>query len=823
MPSVLRRFALPGARWLPVLLALLGLPLHAQPARLAADLRTEQPVAFPEAYAVLGETLYFTEGFSLAGGVWRTQGSLAEPALGPAYGRCEAPAVYENAVYFVCRDHLVRLQPEAAPVAFPLPWAPPAQVRFARPFNGALYVATSPIGQAASELWRFDGAAFARVGSVPRVGTEAVVFQNALYFAGAGGEAGTDVELWAFDGQQVGLRLDLNPGGSSYPTAFAVYAGALYFRAEDAQHGAELRRFDGTQATLVADLEPGAAGSFVDGLAVIDGKLWFSASPIRAGQGLWAYDGSAPRLEVAASAGGLRYLGTPAALGGRLYFGASDAQDVGDLWTHTDGATRRATTTSVTPYLSSPAVVAQTDTRLYFVKRSGDDPTPQLRLWAFDGQEAAPVTHTAPQASSTPAAFAAFGGTLLFAATGDGNAGREVWAYADGAAHLAVDATPGPAGSLPERLTPAEGYVALTLTTPEHGAEPWVYDGADVRLAVDVRPGPTGSMPRAYASAGATVLFTADDGAYGRQVWRFDGRAARRLTDAPSRTEIQAATRFGGALFVIAVDTATTLRRYDPAADALHPLASIGARGPHYLFEHDGALHLLSGGLLQRFDGPSATRVADVSGYVRGVVTAQGRVYAWGDAFLSVLDGHAFTPVAPGAYVLAATPYRDGLAFLTSTADGPELWVYDGARTTRAHAFDRLDRVGREMIAHGDALFFAAATADAGMELWTYDGPVTTGTHARARPVRAAVRVAPTPTAGLTTVHLALPPSRTPGGSVQVTVYDAFGRLVARLHDGPASGALALPFDAGSLAAGLYFVRVTGDAHRETVPFLVTP
>ena len=67
----------------------------------------------------------------------------------------------------------------------------------------------------------------------------------------------------------------------------------------------------------------------------------------------------------------------------------------------------------------------------------------------------------------------------------------------------------------------------------------------------------------------------------------------------------------------------------------------------------------------------------------------------------------------------------------------------------------------------------------------------------------------PNPAPSRVTVPLALARS----GDVLVTVVDALGRIVATLHDGPlASGVHAMQWDAGAVAAGVYVVRLSGDA-----------
>ncbi len=65
--------------------------------------------------------------------------------------------------------------------------------------------------------------------------------------------------------------------------------------------------------------------------------------------------------------------------------------------------------------------------------------------------------------------------------------------------------------------------------------------------------------------------------------------------------------------------------------------------------------------------------------------------------------------------------------------------------------------------------------------------------------------VAPNPARGAARLPLTLDADAT----VEAAVYDALGRRVAVVSDGPlAAGAHAIPLEAGALAPGVYVVRV---------------
>ena len=112
------------------------------------------------------------------------------------------------------------------------------------------------------------------------------------------------------------------------------------------------------------------------------------------------------------------------------------------------------------------------------------------------------------------------------------------------------------------------------------------------------------------------------------------------------------------------------------------------------------------------------------------------------------------------------------------------------------------DAAGRARVQNG--------TVDAGAFEGT-DGlgtPAEGGPDALGPPVQ--IAVAPNPAGARARVTLTV----REGQDVTVTVHDALGRRVAVLHDGPvrAGAALALAFETGPLAPGVYVVRAVGPA-----------
>ena len=88
-----------------------------------------------------------------------------------------------------------------------------------------------------------------------------------------------------------------------------------------------------------------------------------------------------------------------------------------------------------------------------------------------------------------------------------------------------------------------------------------------------------------------------------------------------------------------------------------------------------------------------------------------------------------------------------------------------------------------------------------------------------ARPEASALRLeaSPNPSRGASVVTVA----RGAAGPVRVAVFDALGREVAVLHDGPAAEALGLRLDTSAWAPGVYVVRAVGRGEAASVRLVV--
>lgn len=293
--------------------------------------------------------------------------------------------------------------------------------------------------------------------------------------------APTGRELWVSDGSPQGtLRAAIVHKGASNawsdPRYLCVFDGALFFGADDGEHGRELHRFsketqDGRGVSrLVADVRRGADSSDPKYLMSCGNVLWFVANDGLRGEELYASDG------------GLGY----------LHRDAGDGAN-GDVLYPNRGASGTRLAKDIRPGLQS----------------------------------------------SSPDHFVCLSGVLLFAAT-DNDKGRELWKaswtdLSDSTTLLVQrvsDIKLGPGSSAPEYLAVLGSRVYFSADDGRVGRELWKTDGSPsgTRLVADARLGSRGSSPM-YMTRFLDKLFYV-----ARSADPTDG--ARRSLEAPTATRL---------------------------------------------------------------------------------------------------------------------------------------------------------------------------------------------------------------------------------------------------------------------------------------------
>ncbi|MEP7317313.1 MAG: ELWxxDGT repeat protein [Panacibacter sp.] len=228
-------------------------------------------------------------------------------------------------------------------------------------------------------------------------------------------------ELWVSDGT-AGNSYKIQNLSSSYPNGVAV-GNNVFFIAQDTEHGAELWKATPVagSAKMVKDIYPGTQSSNINGLRVLNNKVYFGASDGSNGYANYLYvsDGSPAGTQVVYNVPLANGLYNAGILNNKLFFSCTDAVTGSELYV-SDGTTA--------------------GTSLLKDINAGDQ-------------------------GSYPYSFTAVGNTLYFQAS-DLDHGGELW-KTDGTSNGTLpvkDIYPGSFGSYPINLTAADGKLYFTAS-----------------------------------------------------------------------------------------------------------------------------------------------------------------------------------------------------------------------------------------------------------------------------------------------------------------------------------------------------------------------
>lgn len=377
----------------------------------------------------------------------------------------------------------------------------------------------------------------------------------------------------------------------------------------------------------------------------------------------------------------------------------------------------------------------QQDTNLIFTGAIPSTGDTYIDIVAISGSSAKPytleVTLTTPQASSferaadinpgannsEPAFLAVFNGQLYFRATGNDNAGAELWKFdaTSKAATRAADIMPGPGSGNPSYLMPFKGELYFQANGNDGaGVELWRFNGSNPGRMPEINNGPADSKPAYLTVFNDRLYFSAKGSdATGIELWRTDGVGVELVADIltgsgdsnPSYLAV-----FNNALYFSAASTdgaGTELWKYDgtnPPSRVADINAGVGNSNPSYLAVFNNVLYFAANGNdgfgveLWKYDGTNTpSRVTDINPNA-------------GDS------APAFLTVFNGALYFSATS-NDGKGF--------ELYKFDG---TAAKLVGDLNSAGNAspsyLAVFNNELYFQANGNDnAGIELWKFKGP----------------------------------------------------------------------------------------------------
>lgn len=319
--------------------------------------------------------------------------------------------------------------------------------------------------------------------------------------------------------------------------------------------------------------------------------------------------------------------------------------------------------------------------------------------------------------SSNPAYLTVFNGQLFFQATGNDNAGAELWRFdpTTKTPSRAADVFPGAESGNPSYLMAYKGELYFRANGNDGvGTELWRFNGSNAGRMPDINNGPADSNPAYLTVFNDRLYFSAKGGdATGVELWRTDGVSIELVADInagsgdsnPSHLAV-----FRGALYFSAVSTdgkGVELWKYDGTnaptrVSDINP--DLGNSNPSYLAVFNDTLYFAAnandgkGIELFKYDGTNApTRVTDIN------------------------------PDAGDAAPAFLTLYKNALYFSAISNDGKgiELWTYDGAN---AKLVGDLNPVGNSSpsyltVLNNELYFQANGNDNTGAELWKYKGP----------------------------------------------------------------------------------------------------
>ena len=512
---------------------------------------------------------------------------------------------------------------------------------------------------------------------------------------------------------------------------------------------------------------------------------------------------------------------------------------------------------------STPHMLRGVDGSTYF--RATDGVT-GVEIWTSDGTDAGTflVRDILPGAQgSYPSGFTRFGGAIYFSAE-EGLLGQELW-RTDGTGPgtlLTRDINPGAADSWPgvgSNFVAAAGTLFFVAYTNSAGYELWKTDGtpAGTALVRDIYPGQEGSALNYFTPFNGKLFFRADDGSLSsnRELWESDGTLEGtklvRDINPTGGSDASGFVHLDGLLLFEADDGVhgTELWRTDGTEAGtvmvkdIHPA---GGSNPAQLRVSNGNVFFVAN------DGTNGAELWKSNGTAEGTamvvdLTPSGHssinqlIAVDGSLFFAKLSGPLATQLwtsdgtaagtvmlrefAPGNYHPMVENLTDVNGTLYFTANdgvhGVELWKSDGTSEGTVLAGDIYQgdewsfSWPQELRNVDGVLFFAADDGVHGRELWALDARGTTGIPGDLEvspPGAIALHEnVPNPFTLATTLRFDLAAAT----NLSVTIYDAAGRCIRRLHPGSRLEAGPHAFrwdgrnDAGREAtSGVYFYRL---------------
>lgn len=271
--------------------------------------------------------------------------------------------------------------------------------------------------------------------------------------------------LWVTDGSPAGTMQLTNTVKYVDTGGLAVFQGKLFFSGDNPANGSELWVTDATAGgtTLIKDINPGPTHSNPEDFVLFNNMIFFVADNGTAGRELWTSDGTPGGTQLfkdinPGAASAFTDFANFYELNGFLYFVATDGTNGEELWRTNGTAAGTTMVKNITAGAGSTNFLtfSSLGSTLVFAIQVGDPAMPQLtqlEIWRSDGSSPGtiPIKNFGDFSGPYTPSFLLYNNKLYFMGTEFTTTGSELWVTdaTPAGTMLVKNINPGAAGSNP--------------------------------------------------------------------------------------------------------------------------------------------------------------------------------------------------------------------------------------------------------------------------------------------------------------------------------------------------------------------------------------